>query len=161
MSDLESIHVLVVDDNAHMRAIIVAILRGIGISRIKEAADGADALEAMRTVTPDLVFLDLNMAQIDGLEFTKMIRTAEDSPSPYVPIIMVTGHSDISKIIAARDVGVNEILTKPISAHSLLERINAVINNPRPFVTTPNYTGPCRRRANRKTYNGPLRRKTD
>ena len=82
MSDLESIHVLVVDDNAHMRAIIVAILRGIGISRIKEAADGADALEAMRTVIPDLVFLDLNMAQIDGLEFTKMIRTAEDSPHP-------------------------------------------------------------------------------
>jgi two-component system, chemotaxis family, chemotaxis protein CheY len=164
MAGLGSLHVLVVDDNAHMRSIVVAILRGIGVGVIKEASDGADGLEAMRNGVPDLIICDLNMSPIDGLDFCQMVRTAPDSPYPFVPIIMMTGHTERSKVSAARDSGVNEVLAKPISARSLLDRIVAVIDRPRPFVKTPSYTGPCRRRTlakEGKEYAGPWRRKSD
>lgn len=162
MAGLNSLHVLVVDDNPHMRSIVVAILRGVGIGIVKEASDGADAMEAMRAGVPDIVIVDLNMFPIDGLEFTQMIRTAEDSPFPFVPIIMMTGHTDRTKVTAARDSGVNELVAKPISAKTLLDRIVAVIDRPRPFVQTAAYTGPCRRRGGGgKEYAGRLRRKSD
>jgi DNA-binding response OmpR family regulator len=103
------------------------------------------------------------MFPIDGLEFTQMIRTAEDSPFPFVPIIMMTGHTDRTKVTAARDSGVNELVAKPISAKTLLDRIVAVIDRPRSFVKTSTYTGPCRRRGggSGKDYGGALRRKSD
>lgn len=164
MTGLSSLHVLVVDDNAHMRAIVVAILRGIGIGVVKEASDGADALEAMRNSIPDLVICDLNMSPVDGLDFAHMVRTAPDSPYPFVPIILMTGHTERSKVAAARDAGVNEVLAKPISARGLLDRIVAVIDRPRPFVRTASYAGPCRRRTSPKEgkeHGGPWRRKGD
>jgi two-component system, chemotaxis family, chemotaxis protein CheY len=164
MAGLNALHVLVVDDNAHMRSIVVAILRGIGIGTVKEATDGADALDVMRNGVPDLVICDLNMSPVDGLEFSQMIRTAPDSPYPFVPIIMMTGHTERSKVSAARDAGVNEVLAKPISARGLLDRIVSVIDRPRPFVKTANYTGPCRRRTTAKEgkeHTGPWRRKGD
>jgi two-component system chemotaxis response regulator CheY len=161
MTGLTTLHVLVVDDNPHMRSIVVAILRGVGIGTVKEASDGADALEVMRAGVPDLVIVDLNMFPIDGLEFTQMIRTAPDSPFPFVPIIMMTGHTERTKVMAARDSGVNELVAKPISAKTLLDRIVAVIDRPRPFVKTSSYTGPCRRRGIGKEFLGPWRRKGD
>lgn len=161
MAGLASLHVLVVDDNAHMRSIVVAILRGIGIGTVKEACDGADALEVMRAGVPDIVIADLNMDPIDGLDFARMVRTAPDSPFPFVPIIMMTGHTERSKVMAARDAGINELLAKPISARTLLDRIIAVIDRPRPFIKTANYVGPCRRRTTPKDFAGPWRRSTD
>ncbi len=161
MAGLNSLHALVVDDNAHMRTIVVAILRGIGVGVIKEAADGADALDVMRNGIPDFIICDLNMSPVDGLEFCQMVRRAPDSPHPFVPIIMMTGHTERSKVRAARDAGINELLAKPISAKSLLDRIVAVIDNPRPFVKTATYVGPCRRRTKGKDHEGPWRRKSD
>jgi CheY-like chemotaxis protein len=161
LAGLSNISVMVVDDNPHMRLIVVAILRGVGIMHIKEASDGADALGLMRSGIPDLIIADLNMAPVDGLEFTHMVRTAPDSPYPFVPIIMMTGHTERSKVNAARDAGINELLAKPISAKTLLDRIISVIDRPRPFVKAPGYTGPCRRRVEAKDFNGPWRRKSD
>lgn len=161
MTGLSNLHVLVIDDNPHMRGIVVAILRGAGFTRVKEASDGAQALEEMRAGIPDIIVCDLNMDPIDGLEFTKMLRTSSDSPGPFIPVIMMTGHTERSKVTAARDAGINELVAKPISAKTLLERIVAVIDRPRPFVRSANYTGPCRRRGTLADYSGPRRRRDD
>jgi two-component system, chemotaxis family, chemotaxis protein CheY len=161
MAGLERLHLLVVDDNPHMRSIVVAILRGSGFGNIKEASDGSHALEEMKTGIPDIIIIDLNMSPLDGVEFTRLMRTAPDSPSPYVPIIMMTGHTERSKVTAARDAGINELVAKPISAKTLLQRIVAVIDRPRSFVKTKSYTGPCRRRDKSKDFRGPWRRKSD
>jgi two-component system, chemotaxis family, chemotaxis protein CheY len=161
MTGLSNLHLLVIDDNPYMRSIVVAILRGAGFLRVKEANDGAQALEEMKAGIPDIIICDLNMDPIDGLEFTRMLRTAPDSPGAFIPVIMMTGHTERSKVTAARDAGINELVAKPISAKTLLERIVAVIDRPRPFVKTLTYSGPCRRRGTPTTYNGPLRRRED
>jgi two-component system chemotaxis response regulator CheY len=88
-----------------------------------------------------------------------MIRQPGANANPYVPIIMLTGHSEKKRVVAARDAGVTEFLAKPISAKSLYQRILNVVANPRPFIKTKSYFGPDRRRIVNPNYIGPERRK--
>jgi len=161
MSALDSLQVLLVDDNQHMRAIVTAVLKGAGVTRIIEVNDGAQALSALRDRPCDLAIVDFNMQPLDGVEFTRLVRNAPDSANPYMPIIMMTGHAERSRVMEARDAGVNEFVVKPITARSLLSRIQAVIFKPRAFVRAADYFGPCRRRVNDPHYPGPYRRGDD
>jgi two-component system, chemotaxis family, chemotaxis protein CheY len=161
VSTLGRIRILVVDDNIHMRSLVCVILRGAGFREIFEATDGAHAFEVMLLRNPDLVIVDLSMSPIDGIEFTKMMRTASDSPNPFVPIIMMTGHTDRNLVLAARDAGINEFLAKPLSADTLLSRVVSVLDKPVIFAKSASYTGPCRRRTRSGTYDGPWRRQSD
>jgi DNA-binding response OmpR family regulator len=108
---------------------------------------------------PDIIFVDWVMPIFDGLELTQMIRQPGANANPYVPIIMLTGHSDKTRVVGARDAGVTEFLAKPISAKSLYERILNVVANPRPFIKSKTYFGPDRRRGVNPNYVGPERRK--
>lgn len=161
MSSLNTLQVLLVDDNQHMRAITSAILQSAGIRRIREVADGGAALDAMRDQAIDLAIVDFNMFPLDGVEFTRLVRNSPDSANPYLPIIMMTGHSEKSRVTEARDAGVTEFVVKPITAKAILERINAVIFRPRPFVKSEGYFGPDRRRTEARNFKGPFRRATD
>lgn len=161
MASLESLQILLVDDNQHMRAITSAILQSAGIRKVREAPDGAAALEALRDHPVDLAIVDFNMFPLDGVEFTRLVRNSPDSANPYLPIIMMTGHSEKSRVQEARDAGVTEFVVKPITAKAILERMQAVIFRPRAFVKTDGYFGPDRRRQSPANYRGPLRRASD
>jgi two-component system, chemotaxis family, chemotaxis protein CheY len=76
-----------------------------------------------------------------------------------VPIIMLTGHSERTRVTNARDAGITEFMVKPISAKALYQRILNVVVNPRPFVRTKTFFGPDRRRNVNPNYSGPERRK--
>ena len=99
------------------------------------------------------------MPIFDGLELVQMIRQPAANANPYVPIIMLTGHSEKHRVVRARDAGITEFLAKPISATALYERILNLIANPRPFIRTKTYFGPDRRRNANVNYIGPERRK--
>lgn len=161
MSSLASLQVLLVDDNQHMRAITSAVLQSASIRKVREATDGAAALEILREHPVDLVIVDFNMFPLDGVEFTRLVRNSPDSANPYLPIIMMTGHSEKSRVYEARDAGVTEFVVKPITAKAILDRIQAVIFKPRPYVKTDGYFGPDRRRVQSGAYNGPWRRAQD
>jgi CheY-like chemotaxis protein len=161
MAGLQSVNVLLVDDNQHMRTITSAILQSAGIRNIHEVADGAAALDALREHNVDLAIVDFNMFPLDGVEFTRLVRNSPDSANPYLPVIMMTGHSERSRVTEARDAGVNEFVVKPITAKAVFDRIKAVILRPRPFVKTEGYFGPDRRRVKTPNYRGPLRRSDD
>jgi two-component system, chemotaxis family, chemotaxis protein CheY len=161
MSALKTLHILLVDDNQHMRAITSAILQSAGVRNIREVADGSTALEALRQHPVDLAIVDFNMAPMDGVEFTRLVRNSPDSPNPYLPIIMMTGHSEKNRVMEARDVGVTEFVVKPITAKAIFDRIQAVIIRPRPFIKARSYFGPDRRRSTPAAYSGPGRRKDD
>ncbi len=143
---LADISFLIVDDNAFMRQIVKRILATLGAKTIKEAEDGAEGLKILRTFSPDIIITDWVMDPIDGIEMTRMIRTASDSLNTFVPIIMLTAHSEMSRIITARDAGINEIVVKPVSVKALFSRIQMVIERPRAYVSVGNYFGPDRRR---------------
>ena len=161
MSALQSLNILLVDDNQHMRAITSAILQSAGIRNIREVSDGAMALDVVRDHQVDLAIVDFNMFPLDGVEFTRLVRNSPDSTNPYLPIIMMTGHSEKSRVYEARDAGVTEFVVKPITAKAILDRIQAVIIRPRAFVKTDGYFGPDRRRGTPGNYRGEMRRRND
>lgn len=157
----EHLKALVVEDNAHMRTLLRALLAALGLNEVHEAADGGQALALLERVEPDFVLTDLSMKPVDGIAFTLDVRNSPRSPNPFVPIIMVTGHTERARVLAARDAGVTELLAKPITARNLFLRIATIVERPRPFVRSPLYFGPDRRRHNDAFYNGPWRREED
>jgi CheY-like chemotaxis protein len=157
--DFNRLRFLVVDDNAHMRRIVRTLLHSFGAREVHEAEDGGTGLESFTHNAPDIVILDWAMPIFDGIELTQMIRQPGGNANPYVSIIMLTGHSERKRVIEARDAGITEFLAKPISGKALYERIVSVVVNPRPFIRTPSYFGPDRRRGVSASYSGPERRK--
>ncbi|MGB0683562.1 MAG: response regulator [Magnetovibrionaceae bacterium] len=156
--NLERLNFLVVDDNRHMRHLVKTILHALGVRQVAEAEDGAEALRELKSFPADIVICDWNMEPLDGMDFLRLVRTGSDSPNPYVPVVMLTGHTELSRVEEARDSGVNEFLAKPISAKALYSRIRALIDRQREFVRTKRYFGPCRRRRD-VDYKGQDRRK--
>lgn len=158
---LERIRVLILEDNVHMSTILRTILQGFGVRSITETRDAAAAFESMRNAGPDLALVDYMLGDVDGLEFTRLIRTATDSPNKYLPIIMVSGHTDRARVMEAINAGVNEYLAKPVRPVDLYNRLVSMIERPRRFVKAPGYFGPDRRRRQDPRYAGPMRRATD
>ena len=153
--NIQNVNVLVVDDDIHSRQIVKGILRALGVRDMREAEDGAEALRILQTFAADIVFCDWNMCPVDGLEFTRLVRTSSDSPNPFVNIVMLTAHREFKHVVEARDAGINEYLIKPVSPQSLYARICAVIDNPRPYVRSfgeDDYFGPTRRRHDSALY---------
>jgi two-component system, chemotaxis family, chemotaxis protein CheY len=139
--------VLVVDDEHYMRKVVRTLLMSIGVRTIYEASDGVAGLEAIRTLAPDMVILDWEMPGLDGPGFVRMVRSPETFPFPDVPIIMLTGHSERSRVIEAVKIGVNEFLLKPVSSKALQDRMTSILAHPRPVVRKGDYYGPAPRKA--------------
>lgn len=143
---LEHISFLVVEDNLFARELVREILKVLGARRIDFARNGQEGYSKFKESPADVVLLDWQMNPVDGIQFTRQVRKASDSPNPYVPIIMMTGFADRVHVFKARDTGVTEYLIKPFSARALFNRIQAVIERPRRFVRIGQYFGPDHRR---------------
>ncbi|MEI9992112.1 MAG: response regulator [Rhizomicrobium sp.] len=154
----DRLKVLVVDDSQHMRKLVVTILQAFGVLQVFEATDGESAWKLLRECNPDVVFMDWTMPEMTGIEVVKMVRTSSQTPNPFVPIIMLTGYTQLDHVRQARDAGANEFLAKPVSVKAVMSRLVAVIEHPRPYVRTKAYFGPCRRRRGKEEYRGPERR---
>ena len=150
--------VIVVDDNDHMRRLLQSMLAAFGFKHVVGETNGQTGFSAIKTVRPDLLLTDFSMRPVDGAEFVRMIRVLPDRLA-WMPVIMITGHGERYYVERARDAGVNELLTKPVTARDLYLRIVEVIERPRLFIRSPSFIGPDRRR---KIVGGhPRRRKTD
>jgi two-component system chemotaxis response regulator CheY len=143
---LEDVKILIVDDQDFIRSLLRQMLGVLGAQHIYDAIDGEEAWDKMSIQKPDLLIVDWEMKPMDGVTFTKMVRNNADSPNPYVPIIMMTGHSEMDHVAMARDAGIHEYVTKPVSPKALFSRITNVIEHPRKFVRSGSYFGPDRRR---------------
>ena len=158
-ASLEKVRFLIVDDNVHMLNIVKTMLRGFGATNVFEARNSQDAVKSLRQDAIDIVLLDYVIGSEDGADFLRRLRRDPDSPAPYVPVIMLTAHAEKTRVETARDAGVNEFCTKPVTPTDLLRKVARVIDHPRPFVRSASYVGPDRRRRDDPDYLGPERRK--
>jgi len=157
----ELLKILLVDDNHHMRLLLSEILRALGVRELYEASDGAHGLQMMKNHPVDVVMTDLSMQPMDGIDFVRLLRNSPDSPNQMCPVIMITGHSTMQRVNEARNAGVNEFLAKPLTARGVIERLDRVVEHPRPYVRTADYFGPDRRRRADPNFQGPWRRQGD
>jgi two-component system chemotaxis response regulator CheY len=157
--DFSNLSVLLVDESRFSRTIVGGILRSFGFGRVHERDNAPDAFNLLQQASIDLIVTEWMLEPLDGRDFTRLVRTGRDSPTPMIPIIMLTGNTAERYVVEARDAGVTEFLGKPVTGASLMNRLIHVIDRPRPFVRSPNYVGPCRRRRDSDTYTGPERRR--
>lgn len=153
----QSLSVLIADDSAYMRQVLTSLLNALGVGTIHIATDGDEALRAFEVHQPELVITDAAMKPVDGFTLAEKLRLSDKGALSTVPIIMISGHTDIASIERARDIGISEFLSKPVSPQSLYQRLIAAIDRPRQFIDTPTFRGPDRRRSARP-YSGPERR---
>lgn len=156
--DFRNLRVMVVDDCHFMRLVLERMMDTLGVGFIMSATDGRDAWEKMQEFDPDIIVTDWEMTGEDGPSLVRRLRMDEDSPNRYLAVIMLTGYTEKQKVTSARDLGITEFLAKPVSARSLHSRIVSIVENPRPFVRTAEFFGPCRRRLRSPHYDGPDRR---
>lgn len=126
---LETINVLVVDDDEVVRLAVKTIVSALGAAGVAEATDGARAIETLGRFPADIVICDWNMAPMSGIEFLRQIRGAGGSPDRDVPIIMLTSDTDMDRVIEARDSGATSFLAKPVTVRGLSEKIFSVLQD--------------------------------
>ncbi len=112
--------VMVVDDSKTMRNIEKSILNQLGYTEVEEACNGQDALTKVAAFNPDLLLVDWNMPNMDGITFVKTYREQGNK----TPIIMVTTETEKSRVIDAIKAGVNNYVVKPFTPDLLGQRIN-------------------------------------
>ena len=114
-------HILIVEDEVNIATPIRTYLEKAGFD-VAHALTGTDALRMMEERPPNLVVLDLNLPDIDGLEVCRRIRAVS-----LVPIIMVTARDDDVDKIVGLEVGADDYLTKPFNVRELVARIKAIL----------------------------------
>ncbi len=116
--------VMLVDDSKTMRNIQKGILGQLGYTDLEEACDGLDALSKVGAFQPELLLVDWNMPNMDGLTFVKKFREQGNK----APIIMVTTEAEKSRVVEAIKAGVNNYVVKPFTPDLLGERIKETLS---------------------------------
>lgn len=143
--NLASARILLLDDNSRSLRILSSTLTGFGVRTIHRCTSVSEAQRALGTHVVDLIIADCDLPDVDGFDFVQWLRRSGIEENAFTPVVMVTGHTQISMVRKARDCGANFIVAKPITPSVLLERIVWVARDPRPFVEAGHYMGPDRR----------------
>jgi two-component system, chemotaxis family, chemotaxis protein CheY len=118
--------VLVADDMASLRKIIIKTLKGMGFEFVLEAADGEQAYQAVLTSTNPvgLIISDWNMPVCNGLDFLKKVKA--DPRFARIPFMMVTAETEKEQVAEAIKAGVNGYIIKPFTGDTLIQKINSL-----------------------------------
>ena len=123
----ESIRVLVLEDEGHIRQIICSLLRQLGFRHIHEASDGGEGFKELVRVRPEVVLCDIHMKPVDGRQFLKMVRTVKVEWVKNIPIIFLTADANPDTVAFAKEFQINGYLVKPVSVNDLKARIDSVL----------------------------------
>lgn len=119
----DSIVCLIVDDDKFSRTFTKTALYQIGIKNTKEATSTEEAVELLHSFKIDVVLLDQQMPNQNGLELAKAIKTGSLDGNKNIPIIMITVDTKEKTVLEAKELGIQEYLVKPISPLALKKRI--------------------------------------
>lgn len=125
---------MVADESLYVRRIVRDMLARVGIRRVLEAVDGAEALGILAESRPDVAIVDWGLSILSGEEFVRLARAPDTSPFPSVPVIALMSAPSRATVDRAVKIGVNEIVAKPFSPKTLWCRLDEVVNRPRPYV---------------------------
>ena len=157
--DISGLTVLILEQQSLMRDLMKQVFREFKVKNVHITDDIDAAFQIFCEADIDLILTDWSHG-IDGMAFLKNVRLHDDSPNPYVPVIVVTANTEIDHVFVARDTGMSEYLAKPVSANLIYSWICATIDSTRPFVRAGGFFGPDRRRR-RSAYQGNDRRTND
>jgi CheY-like chemotaxis protein len=114
--------ILIVDDDASIRRLIATTLEDVSGYRMSEAGDGEEAVRRARDVQPSIVFLDIDMPRLNGIETCRRLKSEPSTAD--ATVVMLTGDSEIEAEKEARRAGADLFLTKPFSPLHLLRLVD-------------------------------------
>lgn len=114
---------LIADDNTHFRWLMRSFLTSFGVGSILEAANGADAIQTLHSSVVDVALVDIGMEPINGLWFVQMFKNDPDAKNRNMLTLLVTGNATPENIQTALKAGVQDVISKPLSAKTLEERL--------------------------------------
>lgn len=118
--------ILVVDDNRENIILVRDILEVLDYT-ILEALDGIQAIESAKSNHPDLILMDVNMPNMDGMEACRILKASDETR--HIPIIMLTAQADIDSRVVGIEAGADDYLTKPYSPRELLARVERTLRS--------------------------------
>lgn len=121
IDSIQSMHVLVVDDSRTLRMLLIRELNAIGIVKITEAVNGQDAMDKIHAEQFDLMLIDMEMPELDGLEVLKLVKA--DALLRYLPVIVISGAEQFDKTVECIQVGAEDYLPKPFNSVLLRARV--------------------------------------
>lgn len=127
ISNFKNKKVLVADDAAFIRNLVIRSLQVLGITHIKEAVNGRQALAALQVHHYDLIISDWHMPELDGIDLLRKVRA--DDRLEHIPFIMLTSDVSSESINEAVLMGVNAYLTKPFRSDPLIEKVEKLLRN--------------------------------
>lgn len=132
--DWRGLNVLIVDDQFNFRSLLRSLLNTMGVIKIQEAKSGPEALEVMANFPVDVVLVDDGMKPMDGIAFTKAVRSGEGGVDPKTLVILMPS-SEITKdyLTRATQSGVHDLVVKPLATKTVRSRIERHLRNPLPF----------------------------
>jgi CheY-like chemotaxis protein len=127
MTSLNTLTVLVVDDDPFMRVTIKAVLRAVGCVDVTEAENGDAALVEVDKRRPDVVLCDIVMPGTGGLQFVEQLRQHHDAQTRDTPVLMLTGHTEGSLVRDAMRLKIAGYLIKPVSPELLAAQLEKIV----------------------------------
>src|SRR4051812_33502214 len=116
--------ILLIEDDPQAIGVLEPILISKGYS-VSVARDGVEGLEKVKTHSPDLLLLDIDMPRMDGIEVCRAIKN--DLSTRLIPVVMLTGFGDLENKIEALQAGADEFLNKPYNSLELFTRLNSLL----------------------------------
>jgi CheY-like chemotaxis protein len=159
--NLKNIVALIVDRDPFARGLIAQMLRGFGVTHILIADNGAQARGLLAENCPEVIFMEGALVDMPSAELINWIRRNANKALRFLPIVVLSGYTQLRLISEARDAGAHMVVRKPVSPRALFDRLVGVANFDRPFIETPNYVGPDRRFHKVTPPDGEFKRATD
>lgn len=123
--------ILIADDDPHILEVVTFAIEKAGMTTCT-APDGKQAVETFQSAHPDLIILDVNMPEMDGLDVCKEIRKTSD-----VPILFLSSRDEEIDRILGLEIGADDYLTKPFSPRELVARVKAILKRAYPVEREP------------------------
>ena len=159
--NLRNVTTILVDRDHFTRGLVAQMLRGFGMDSPTVCENGLQAKHHLKHACADLVIIEAALPDMASADLVRWIRRQEKSPFRFVPVIVMSGYTQLRLVSAARDAGANLVVKKPFSPAALFDRITWLSRNDRPFIETADFTGPDRRFRDLPPRDGVFKRDSD
>lgn len=146
MEGLKELSVLIVDPAGSSKGLLRTLFTSLGIFRIEPLSKTDEALGLLREKFFDVIFCDEAAGPRHPATFVRTLRRDLSTKNITIPIVLVSAGTNSRRVAAWRDLGGNDVITKPVSANVIRNHLRALILEPKPFITTKSFIGPDRRR---------------
>ncbi|HWA70404.1 MAG TPA: response regulator [Rhizomicrobium sp.] len=156
--EFSSHKILIVGGKTHSVQLLRSVLGIAGVTRLIQVEDSARAMELLATEHFSAVFASQDVAPVDGMTFAVAARRKDGILNPMIPIFALQERARRRDVEHARDAGVTDVLTTPLSPQTIMTKLRVAFHTPRAFIVATEFFGPDRRGAGRAAWFGADRR---